>query len=212
MTLNEMIDDILLEARNNNISESEHLSRHQIELWINSYRAFLIKQDIDKGRSINPMYTQTMEMHLDKIEDNPGHFVYKGDKKLPALIDFNFRPGVMSVKDGYGNIIQVGSETKMKLQKYRRHTCKDYIAYVKSDYLYVEGNDILEYVEVEVIAENPTDLIDCYNPMTDQYPIPAAMFTTIKQLIFSRDIPTMLQTITDKTNDSNDDTQNKATK
>lgn len=212
MTLNEMIDDILLEARNNSISESEHLSRHQIELWINSYRAFLIKQDIDKGRSINPMYTQTIMMHLDKLENNPGHFVYKGDKKLPALIDFNFRPGVISVKDGYGNIIQIGSETKMKFQKYRKHTCKDYIAYVKSDYLYVEGNDILEYVDVEVIAENPTDLQMCYNPMEDQYPIPAAMFTTVKQLIFSRDIPTMLQTITDKTNDSNDDTQNKATK
>ena len=212
MTLNEMIDDILLEARNNSISESEHLSRHQIELWINSYRAFLIKQDIDKGRSINPMYTQTITMHLDKLENNPGHFVYKGDKKLPALIDFNFRPGVISVKDGYGNIIQIGSETKMKFQKYRKHTCKDYIAYVKSDYLYVEGNDILEYVDVEVIAENPTDLQMCYNPMEDQYPIPAAMFTTVKQLIFSRDIPTMLQTITDKTNDSNDDTQNKATK
>jgi hypothetical protein len=43
MTLENLIDDILLEARNSNIAESEHLSRHQIELWIKTYRALLIK-------------------------------------------------------------------------------------------------------------------------------------------------------------------------
>lgn len=48
MTLNQLIDNILLIARNNNIAESEHLSRAQIEKWIIGYRAMLIKQDIDK--------------------------------------------------------------------------------------------------------------------------------------------------------------------
>ena len=57
MTLNQLIDDVLLEARNSNIGESEKLSRHQIEIWIKTYRAQLIKNDIDKGRTVNPMYT-----------------------------------------------------------------------------------------------------------------------------------------------------------
>ena len=65
MTLNELVQDVLLEARNNQITESEMLSRHQIEIWIKSYRAMLIKQDIDKGRTVNPLYTQTIKMHLD---------------------------------------------------------------------------------------------------------------------------------------------------
>jgi hypothetical protein len=43
MTLNEIVDNILLIARNNNISESNHLSRAQIEKWVISYRAMLIK-------------------------------------------------------------------------------------------------------------------------------------------------------------------------
>ena len=68
MTLNELVQDVLLEARNNQITESEKLSRHQIEIWIKSYRAMLIKQDIDKGRTVNPLYTQTIKMHLDKVE------------------------------------------------------------------------------------------------------------------------------------------------
>jgi hypothetical protein len=43
MTLSNLVDDILLEARNNNIGESEKLSRHQIILWIKSYRTMLLK-------------------------------------------------------------------------------------------------------------------------------------------------------------------------
>ena len=46
--LDTIIDDILLELRNNNISESEQINRLQIEQWIIQYRAMLIKQDIVK--------------------------------------------------------------------------------------------------------------------------------------------------------------------
>ena len=211
MTLNELVDDILLEARNSNIAESEKLSRRQIELWIKTYRAFLIKQDLDKDRTINPLYTQTIRMHISKVEEDPEHFEYVGDDKLPKLIDFNYRPGVVSVKDSHGNLIQVGSETKMKFQKYRKYTCNDYIAYVKDDYICVESrNNLIEYIDIQLIAEDPTETIICYDPNEDEYPIPGAMWATIKQLIFTRDIPTMIQMPSDTTNDSNDDTQNRS--
>lgn len=210
MKLNELIDDILQELRNNNVAESEQISRRQIELWINTYRTYLIKQDLDKDRTINPQYIQTIPMHVSKVEEIPNHCEYIGDKKLPKLIDFNYRPGVVSVKDAFGNIIQVGSETKMKFQKYRRYTCKDYIAYVKGDQIYVEGDDnTLEYIEVDIIAENPTELVDCFNPEKDEYPLPQAMWSTVKQLIFTREIPWMISKPSDTTNDSEDDTQNR---
>lgn len=212
MTLNECIDDILLEARNNQIGESEKLSRLQIALWINTYRAMLIKQDIDKGRTINPLYTQYMEMDINKINEN-GNCVYKSDKKLPALIDFNYSMGVVSIKDMFGNLIQIGSETKMKYQKYRKFTCSHYIAYIKDDYIYVQGGpNLIEKIQVQVIAEDPTELEECYDPDTDQYPIPAAMWSTIKQLIFDRDLNVMRTSPSDTTNDSNDDNQNINTK
>lgn len=213
MTLNELIDDVLLEARNSNIAESEKLSRRQIELWIKTYRAFLIKQDIDKGRTVNPLYTQTIKMHISKLEPEIDHFVYMGDDELPSLIDFNYQPGVVSVKDTHGNIIQLGSETKMKYQKYRKYTCKDYIAYIKGNRIFVQStNNVLEYIYIEVIAEDPTDAVMCYDPYKDEYPLPAAMWATVKQLIFTRDIPMLLQVPSDTTNDSNDDTQNKTSK
>ena len=73
-TLNTIIDDILLELRNSSVAESEHISRIQIEQWIHNYRAVLIKQDIDKGRDINPMYVQTIPcVHIDRIDSTAGH-------------------------------------------------------------------------------------------------------------------------------------------
>lgn len=208
MTLNQLIDDILLEARNNQITESEKLSRYQIQLWINSYRAMLIKQDIDKERQINPDYIQTIKMHISK-KNYEGHDVYVSDEELPSLIDFNYQKGVINVKDLFGNIIQIGSETKMKFQKYRKYTCDDYIAYIKHNRIFLQNqSNLLEYIQVDLIMEDPTENKQCYDPYKDRYPIPAAMWTTIKQLIFEREFNIMSTRPSDTTNDSKDDTQN----
>lgn len=210
MSLNNLIDNILQIARNNNVAESEHLSRHQIALWISYYRAYLIKQWIDKDREIDEMFTQTIEpIHLDKVETSPGKIVYVGDKELPKLIAFNNRSGVIAVRDMYGNIIQIGNYTKAKLQKYRKATCADYIAWVKGDKIYVEGDsNQLEYISVDVIAENPEDLESCFDP-DDEYPVPGSMIPTIIQMILTNELRTMITMPSDITNNSEDNTQNR---
>lgn len=213
MTLSNLIDNIIQIARNNNVAESEHLSRHQIELWINYYRAMLIKQWIDKERilgDIDEMFIQTIEpIHLDKVETVPGKIVYVGDRELPKLIKFNKRVGVVAVKDMYGNLIQLGSQTKSKLQRYRKATCGDYIAWVKGNKVYVEGDsDRLEYISVDVIAENPTELVNCWTP-DDEYPIPASMIPTIISMILERELHVMVTMPSDVTNNSQDNTQNR---
>lgn len=213
MSLNNLIDNVLQIARNNNVAESEHLSRHQIALWIHYYRAFMIKQWIDKERlldDIDEMFIQTIEpIHLDKVETSPGKIVYVGDRELPKLIKFNKRVGVVAVRDMYGNLIQLGSYTKAKLQKYRKATCADYIAWVKGNKIYVEGDsNLLEWISVDVIAEDPTDLGDCWDP-DDEYPIPGAMIPTIVQLIMERELNVMVRMPSDTTNNSEDNTQNR---
>lgn len=209
MTLNQLIDNVLLIARNNNVAESEHLSRAQIEKWILYYRAMLIKQDIDKDRDINDLYITTIEpIHLEKQEKVPGYFTYVGDEELPKLIDFNFRPGVVAVRDMFGNIIQIGNKTKAKLQKYRKATCKDYIAWVKGNKIYVEGDDNqLEYISVDVIAEDPTEIKSCFDP-DKEFPIPAAMIPTITQMILEKELRVMLAMPSDDINNAQDNTQN----
>ena len=208
MTLNQLIDDVLLEARNNNIAESEKLSRRQIELWIKAYRAYLLKQKLDKKEPIDELFKQTIRMQLNKIEEDPGHFEYVGDKELPTLLNTKWITGLITVKDAYGNLIQIGTETKMKYQKYRKYTCKDYIAYKKGNRVYVQGDaNQLEYIDVQVIAEDPTESKLCYNPNIDEYPIPMYMWPTVKDLIFEHDLSRLVRQISDVTNDSQDNTQ-----
>lgn len=209
MSLNNIIDNILQIARNNNITESEHLSRHQIELWIKYYRAMLIKQAIDKGYDVDEAYVSTIEpIHLDVIQTYPGKHVYVGDRELPALISFRYRPGVVAVRDMYGNIIQLGNYTKAKLQRYRKATCKDYIAWVKGSKIYVEGDsNQLEYISIDCILEDPVNDIPCYDP-DDEYPVPAAMVPTIVQMILEKELRVLVTQPSDITNDSKDDTQN----
>ncbi len=213
MSLNNLIDNILLIARNSNITESEHLSRHQIEMWIKSYRAMLIKQAIDKGYDIDEAYKTTLgPIHLDREETVPGKFIYVGDRELPTLIGFKNRPGVVAIRDMFGNLIQLGSYTKAKLQRYRKATCKDYIAWVRGNKVYVEGDsNQLEYIEVDVIAEDPTEEKACYNPDSD-YPIPASMIPTITQMILEKELKILVTQPSDVTNDSKDDTQNRYSK
>ena len=210
MSLNNLIDNILLIARNSNITESEHLSRHQIEMWIKSYRAMLIKQAIDKGYDIDEAYKTTLgPIHLDREEIVPGKFIYVGDRELPTLIGFKNRPGVVAIRDMFGNLIQLGSYTKAKLQRYRKATCKDYIAWVKNNKIYVEGDsNQLEYISIDVILQDPTKDIPCYNP-DDEYPVPSAMVPIIVQMILEKELRVMVASPSDVTNDSKDDNQNR---
>jgi hypothetical protein len=66
----------------------------------------LIKQAIDKGYDIDEAYKTTLgPIHLDREETVPGKFIYIGDRELPTLIGFKNRPGVVAIRDMFGNLI-----------------------------------------------------------------------------------------------------------
>lgn len=208
-SLNAIIDDIFLILRDNNISESENLSRIQVEQWIHQYRALLLKQDLDKGRDVNPQYVQILgPLHISKISNCSGGFLYKSDNELPKFIDLHFGTGLIWVKDLQGNLIQVGSETKAKYQLARKYTCNDYIAYQKCNHLYLGGPGFLEWVQIGGILEDPTKADDCFDYDNTPYPIPANLIPTLKSLIFSKELNIMLTVPTDTTNNSTNDVNN----
>ena len=209
MTLNQLIDNILLIARNSNVVESEHLSRIQIEKWIIAYRAMLLKQDIDKGYDIDSMYTTTIgPIHLNRIESIPGRFTYVSDTELPKLVSSHNNNGLCNVKDLFGNLIQVGDQTKAKYQKYRKATCNDYIAWLSNNRIYIQGDsNKLEYIQVEVVLEDPTEEQECFDP-NSEFPIPSAKIPTITQLIMNNELKVLTAMPSDTTNDSRDDLQN----
>ncbi len=213
--INTIIDDIMLILRNHSISESDSVSRIQIEQWIHHYRAMLIKQDIDRGRDINQSYVQNidgMELDIvayggDEIESSTPMLVTKD--KLPTTIDFHYKSGISMISDLIGNEIQLMTEKRSHMQKYRKYTYYNYSAYLKGNRIYINGPGDISSINVSGIFENPSE-VPGYNPMTDQYPVPFNMLPLIKELIFTKEFK--LNVPTDKTNDSNDDTQNAQTK
>lgn len=211
-TLDSIIDDIMLELRNNNIAESESLNRNQIEQWITQYRALLIKQDIDKGRDINQAYIQKIEAikllqedFYDKNGVSTGKIRCVGDVVIPRTIDFHFVDGLVNVTDLLGNEIQVTNKIRAVMQNNRRWSSNEYLAYRSSGKIYVEGPGELEYISVYLILENPSDIDSC-RLNTEPYPIPVNMIPTLKELIFSKEIK--LSAPSDNKNNSNNDLEN----
>lgn len=203
-SLNTIIDDILLEYRNSNITESEQLSRLQVEQWIHNYRAILIKQDIDKGRDVNPAYTQTISI---PVTGSNGKYV--ATNELPKLLDFHFRTGIVSIRDNSGRLIQLGSRLKSELQPDRQYAINDPIAYISNNIIHINNSSTgITSIEVDAILEDPTTISNNYDP-DSSYPISANMIPTIKDLIFTKELYIMPQEIVDTTNDSDDDTVNK---
>lgn len=211
-TLNTLIDDILLIVRNNNISESEDLSRAQIEQWIHHYRAQLIKQDQSKGYDIDPSYAQVLSpLELEKIsindidnyeiDDNtlpPEFFYYRTIEKVPKPLDFHYGDGFISVTDLHDCTIQ-------KMSKNRRHfhwlrkTGKEYTYYYLPEYIYVQGLDGLRYIKVVGVFEDPTEA--GLDP-DDKYPIPVDKIGPLKQLIFDNELKFMLSRPSDDKNNA----------
>lgn len=226
-TLDAIIDDILLEARNNNISESENLSRTQIEQWVHQYRAFLIKQDIDKGRGINQDYIQEMRnLELDTFDQN-GDFDSDGNniryrfitkKTIPNVLDFNDIFGMTSVTDSNGNEIQITSMQRANMQAYKKYTNnlisspnKTCVAYQYLNNVVILGPVSIGSINIKGVFENPVDQrfldIDLDNAEDNlfkyKYPMPINMIPLLKELILTKELK-----ITAPTDQSNDSKQN----
>jgi hypothetical protein len=206
-SLNQIVDDVLLTIRNNNIAESENISRRQVEQWVHTYRTYLIKQDVDKDGDIDPQYIQ----EINDISLTPDAGFLRADIELPKLIDLNHRLGLISVRDSQGNPIQIGTKNKAKFQTYRKYGCSDYIATLTGRNLRVYGPGIIRYVNIEILPEDPTEIDSC-NDGDSLYPIPGDKLPALKELIFAKEFGILLRMRSDDTNNTANELSNGASK
>lgn len=215
-----LVDDIHGIIRDNTISESETISDLQIEFWINQYRSLLLKQDLDKGRSTNPDYIQEINSIPLIVEDynstNSGittnKYRYRTSIQIPKTLDLHFDNAITSITDMLNNQIQFTTEQRATWQKYRKYTSDNAVAYLSNGYLYVEGNQLLEYIKLRGVFEYPNEAIIAQKKIqnkpevvdpNDKYPIPANMLTTLKSMILKNELAIETSTTSDKTNDAN---------
>lgn len=225
VSLTELIDDILLIVRNNNISESEDFSRAQIAAWIKHYRKAIEEQKKDEIKD----RLNSGQLSLDDIlEDDVLSIKETGPLKLidptdediwPANtkrteeplknIFLNNEASILAVHDRDGEVIQLMNHIRRHYNKFRRYTGAELTADYKDDgYIYVQGaqdDNQLRYIWVKAVYENVEDgseTSDGEDPNEEDITIPAWMVPPIKQNIMKNELAFMLNMPSDDSNNA----------
>ena len=219
ISLRELIDDILLMVRNNNISESEDLSRHQIATWIRAYKQMILKDRLDKQRETSPNDDE-LEDYVDNVfirevgpleledvqsyDDNP-IFTRRTKEKLQNIYDDN-DSSILAVHDQKGCIIQYMDYGRRHYHNFRRYTNNELTAYYEDGYVYIEGtqdNNKLKYIWVKAIYEDlPEDSNNEDELSEDDIIIPAWLIPNIKTNILKNELSFMLNRPSDDSNNA----------
>lgn len=208
-SLRTIIDDILLIVRNNNISESEDLSRDQIRAWVIAYKAYLAKKQHDKDEEIDDNLDNDdslantigpLELVTDESSDDECCFHVKRTKnKLPQLMG-DSASDLISVSLKNGCVIQLMNSGRRHYHYYRRYTFAEPAYWFDNGYVYVEGGN-LEDIKYIYVNGNFADGDDD-NGDEDDVIIPGWMIPDIKKAIMDNELSFMLKRPSDDSNNS----------
>lgn len=224
-SLKEIIDDILLLVRNNNISESEDLSRAQIAAWVNHYRRMLWKKRLDEIKDrekqgfdiedlVDDEFLTIKETGPHKIvpvesgDSDRSTFTRMTEDTFENIYNNSWR-SILAVHDESGEDIQYMNHMRRHYQYFRKYTFGELTSYYKDDkHIYVQGlqdQDQLEYIYVLAIYEVPDDADDAEegeDPDEDDVKIPTWMIPDIKKLILNNELAFMLKMPSDDDNNA----------
>lgn len=220
-SLKEIIDDILLLVRNNNISESEDLSRAQIAAWVNHYRRMLWKKRLDELKDKTKMldlldfvdgeFLTLKEVGPLELEDVPSNdedrnsFTKRTVDEIDGLFA-NLASSITAIRDESGENIQYMNTIRRHYQYFRRYTFGELTAYFNGDkHVYIQGlqdQNELKYIYITAIYESNEDDDDSDVEDEDDVQIPTWMIPDIKKLIFQNELAVMLNRPSDDSNNA----------
>lgn len=205
-SLRTLIDDILLIVRNNNISESEDLSRDQIRAWILAYKAYLAKKQQDKKEETgdntdtdDSLSTTIGPLTLQKVKSSDGccSHTKRTKEKLPGLVGGS-ENNIVSVYDDKGTFYQIMDSVRRAFQGYRRYTHCEPTAEYDDGYIVIDGVNNANYI---FVVGNFVDGDDV-NGDEDDVTIPGWMIPDIKKAIMDNELAFMLKRPSDDSNNS----------
>jgi hypothetical protein len=213
-----IITDLLKVIRGSKISQSETISRRQLEEWVNEYRALLLKQDLDKGKDPNPDYIQEIpSVGLEVVDKTVGSdlasetYFLRTELTIPKTLDLNFKSGLMYVGTIDGREIQLVPEGRASWQQYKRFTSSTPLAFLKNRRVFINCVTPIQFITVRGVFEVPTEVGNFINTDADvttlgyrsAYPIPANLVPVLKEMILSKELGIITQQPSDNKNDSN---------
>ena len=218
ISLKELIDDILLIVRNNNISESEDLSREQIAVWIKAYKQKLIQDKLEKQReeatdsdsiedNIDDLYIREYgPFELETVQPIGSDPIYTRKTKVKLENIFNDDgSSILAVHDEVGCNIQLMNHVRRHYNYFRKYTNKELTAEYAEGYIYIVGtqdNNKLKYIWVKAIYDTLSNADESDNADENDIKIPAYMVPLIKEMIMKSELSFMLQRPSDDSNNA----------
>lgn len=211
ISLDKIVQDLLLIIRGSNISQSESISKRQLEDWVHQYRALLLKRDLDKNKVANPDYIQEIpNLSISLIEGSEDNtigsdcYISRSSVKLPKTIDLNSKSGLTYVGTILGNQIQIIPYTRFQWQQYKKYTKGDKLAFLRNQYLYIYNNELLTVINVRGIFENPLEITSFDNiDYRQNYPLPMDKVSILKEMILKGELGIEAKAPSDNKDDAN---------
>lgn len=233
VTLNKLIYDIKNIIRGGITSDDDLLDDRQVEFWIHNTRAKLIREDLNKGRTISDNITQRIAcLDIEKVDASmacgveAGCTAYRSTRKIPKPVETATEDLLLEVRP-----IDVGSRPFHLVPVERI----PYIGFspfkginggIKASlvegyiFIFVPTQDrVIKKIAIKQVAADPTELAQfcdcsgapCYTD-DSEYPISEHMIEPLKQLIFNTDIKILASAPTDSRGDADHSVQTNMTK
>lgn len=222
---NQIAYDILFNLEGTSrISDDSEIDIEQIYFKIDSTRAFLIRQDQSKGRSLSDNIIQTLPcLEVQQVSAseccniNSSCTIMRTKLRIPRPIelyqkDLITRVSGTNILSSSWNYIPYAQVEYSGLSKWNKNSTKWFL---KDGYIYIINPPNLTTITVSGVFERPSDLATyktcsnqaCYSPESE-YPISAHMLPTLKQLILE-DLMREKQMPSDQEGNESEKVQNK---
>ena len=181
------------------ISDDTEININQIYFKIDTTRAFLIRQDQSKGRSLSDNIMQTISC-VNVIEVSASECcnvtsdctILRTKNKIPRPLELHQKDLITRVS---GSNIQAGSwnqipYAKLQFSGISKWTKESTKWFLKDNYIYIINPPNINKISISGVFEKPSDLgnyvsctgTSCYSPETE-YPLSVHMIPTLKQLV-----------------------------
>ena len=218
-TLDEIVYDILSSAAGESrINQDQGIDTELVQFKIINRRAFLIRQDQEKGRSLSNNIQQVLTCvpvkYID-VSECPCYVssdckILRTVNQLPRVIEL-YQKDLLTKVSGTGvtsrswSIISFARASVSGTSQFTKDNTK---VFLHNSYIYVinppEG---IEYITVNGVFEDPREVSKLYNcegkacySSSDPFPISAHMVPVLKQLVL-QDLLPLLQSYNDERGD-----------
>lgn len=183
------------------LMDDDYLIDDHIKFKIHNIRAFLIRQDLNKGNSISDNILQTLcciDMSLVNSSECPEFpstcKIYRSTEKIPSFMESDFADNVLAVRNM--DILQEHFDIMSMIRAINRVSYKGRvkakrgIAFFKERYLYIVDYDkMLKKVCIDAVFDNPEEVMDYHSeeaecsPADKRYPISQWMIKPLTDLV-----------------------------